>query len=153
MILETILFNTINSYDAYNVASILLFVSNISMVVFALSTIPFALKDRRTGINYTAAIITSILVSLFLEQVFCRPRPTGILRVPEESSYSFPSTHSAASFAWADFASDAAKKYRILFFAFAILVGISRIYVGVHYPTDVIVGGLLGWAIAKALKR
>jgi undecaprenyl-diphosphatase len=40
-------------------------------------------------------------------------------------------------------------QYRLIFFSIAGFIGWSRIYLGLHYPTDVIVGGLLGYGLTK----
>ena len=64
-------------------------------------------------------------------------------------SYSFPSGHSAAAFAGATLLQSCYPRGRRLFFAIALLVAFSRIYLGAHYPGDVVSGGLAGTALAK----
>ena len=63
--------------------------------------------------------------------------------------YSFPSGHTGTSFAAAVvlFLSYP-KKYSFWFLVLAFLIGFSRLYVGVHYPTDVLAGALIGTVIA-----
>jgi membrane-associated phospholipid phosphatase len=85
-----------------------------------------------------------------------RPRPEAvglnpILRTHAHSGWSFPSNHSANNFALARTISVLAPPYAAAAYIFASSVAISRIYVGVHFPSDVLVGGILGWLIASLM--
>ena len=62
---------------------------------------------------------------------------------------SFPSAHAAFSFMMATLLSLWFPRYRILFFIFAAFIGWTRIYLGLHYPTDVIIGAFIGYGITK----
>lgn len=62
----------------------------------------------------------------------------------DAGGYSFPSNHAINIFCAAVFFSYFFPKYRIPFLVFAALIGLSRIYNGVHYPSDVLVGAILG---------
>ncbi len=62
---------------------------------------------------------------------------------------SFPSAHAVFSFMMATLLSFWFPRYRIIFYVSAALIGWTRIYLGVHYPTDVIAGALLGYGITK----
>lgn len=62
---------------------------------------------------------------------------------------SFPSGHSAYAFMMATLLSHRFPRYRLIFYIVAGFIGWTRIYLGVHYPTDVIVGSLLGYGITK----
>jgi len=63
---------------------------------------------------------------------------------------SFPSAHATFSFMMATLLAHWFPRYRIIFFIIAGLIGWSRIYLCLHYPTDVIGGALLGYGITKA---
>lgn len=62
---------------------------------------------------------------------------------------SFPSAHSVFAFMMATLLSAWFPRYRIIFFVLAGFIGWTRIYLGLHYPTDVIVGSILGYGITK----
>ena len=62
---------------------------------------------------------------------------------------SFPSAHSAYTFMMATLLAFWFPRYRIIFFIIAGFIGWTRIYLGLHYPTDVVVGGFLGYGIAR----
>lgn len=66
---------------------------------------------------------------------------------------SFPSSHATNNYFAAGVLSYYFPKGRILFFTFAFLIAISRVFVGVHYPIDIIAGALLGLAIAYIIVK
>jgi undecaprenyl-diphosphatase len=78
------------------------------------------------------------------------PDPEPLVRVPD--TYSFPSGHATVSFACATVLALAVPRLRVPLFALAALIACSRVYVGVHYPLDVLAGALLGYALARALR-
>lgn len=68
-----------------------------------------------------------------------------------KTSLSFPSAHSMNIFAQAMLFSMFYPKLRIYLFLFAGLVAISRVYVGVHYPLDILFGAIIGIAIGSGV--
>jgi undecaprenyl-diphosphatase len=79
-----------------------------------------------------------------------RPVPEPLLEAP--STFSFPSGHATVAFACATVLSLAVPRLRWPLYALAALIAFSRVYVGVHYPGDVLAGAVLGVAIAIALR-
>ncbi|HEY8803561.1 MAG TPA: phosphatase PAP2 family protein, partial [Clostridium sp.] len=66
-------------------------------------------------------------------------------------SYSFPSGHTLSSFAAAEMLSMYFTQYRLVFMSIAILIAVSRLYLYVHYPTDVIAGFIMGVLCSKII--
>ena len=109
-------------------------------------------KYRTVG----AAVLTAlsfdfIAANLILKPLVARPRPFWIndyiemlVRVPQD--YSFPSGHTMASFAAAGALLFMGKRMGILAVLLAALMGISRLYFYVHFPTDVLAGAIFGLA-------
>ncbi|MCL1975639.1 MAG: phosphatase PAP2 family protein [Firmicutes bacterium] len=118
-------------------------------------------KTRYSGLFCAAALLLSFLLcNLLLKNLVARPRPYEVLAfvhplVPLLKDFSFPSGHASASFAAAmAFAySGQNKKWVIPLFALAILISISRLYVGMHYPSDVLAGLFLGLFCAWVIRR
>jgi len=78
------------------------------------------------------------------------PLPEPLVRVPKD--HSFPSGHAATSFACATILAWAAPKLAVPLYVLAAAIAFSRVYVGVHYPIDVLAGALLGVLVATALR-
>ena len=78
------------------------------------------------------------------------PDPEPLVELPP--TYSFPSGHATVSFACATVLALAVPRLRAPLFVLAALIAWSRVYVGVHYPFDVLAGAVLGVAIAIALR-
>ena len=76
--------------------------------------------------------------------------PEPLLEAP--STFSFPSGHATVAFASATILALAVPRLRWPLFALAALIAFSRVYVGVHYPGDVLAGAVLGVGIATALR-
>jgi len=81
---------------------------------------------------------------LFLEMASKLSKGPGEILDP-----SFPSAHAVFSFMMATLLALWFPRYRILFFILAAFIGWTRSYLGLHYPTDVIVGALLGYGITR----
>ncbi|MFA5916387.1 MAG: phosphatase PAP2 family protein [Burkholderiales bacterium] len=64
---------------------------------------------------------------------------------------SFPSGHTANAFMLAALLAERLRRKRYYLYGMAVLVGFSRIYLGVHYPGDVLAGGALGWSITRLM--
>ncbi|MBL7159206.1 phosphatase PAP2 family protein [Candidatus Microgenomates bacterium] len=104
---------------------------------------------------FLSLALSYILVSLFLKPVVGRMRPNFVLsgsRILGSvlDDFSFPSGHAASSFAAAFVLGKIKKQARLFFYLLALLISFSRIYIGVHYPLDVLVGVILGVIIGKA---
>ena len=92
-----------------------------------------------------------------LKYLIQRPRPPILWTLPSALSRgpgeildpSFPSAHTLYAFMMATFLADGFPRYRFVFYGVAGFVGWTRIYLGVHYPTDVIAGGILGYGLTK----
>lgn len=110
------------------------------------------IKDKRIGISICTNLAIVTLLNQILKRILQRPRPTEF-RIIEESGYSFPSGHSMVSMAFYGYLIYLTYKYiknKYIKWGLTVLlglligaIGVSRIYLGVHYTSDVIGGFLI----------
>jgi membrane-associated phospholipid phosphatase len=143
------------------------------VIPFLLAILAQGVKRRNNvGKTYFAAALWTFLIAcaaaylagvveLWMKDAIARVRPCrtieGIrLILPCPESYSMPSGHAISSFAFAVPLFYRTREYIVLFgrlypLLLAALIAFSRIYLGVHYPSDVVAGGVLGAVIGIAL--
>lgn len=124
-------------------------------------------KTRKTGIIVVAALLADlVLCNLILKNLVARVRPYDVntaiaILIKKPLDFSFPSGHTAASFAamTALFLAKM-KKAWIAALVLAVLIAFSRLYFYVHYPTDVLGGavvgilsGIIGYAIVEKIDK
>lgn len=132
---------------------IMIFITNLGFfiwIVFSLALI-INKNTRKTGIITAISIVIDLLlVNLVMKNLFGRVRPyevvEGLINIVEkQSDKSFPSGHTSIAFSfvsvtWFYFS----KKVWIPFTVLSVLIAFSRMYIGVHYPTDILGGIICG---------
>lgn len=104
-----------------------------------------------TGIS---AVIARLGVTELIRFLYHRPRPFSVLPVHQlltDNAWSFPSGHATFFFAMATAIYLYNKKWGVFFFTAAILMTISRVIAGIHYPSDIVVGALIGITVASVV--
>lgn len=126
----------------------------VSLVVLLLAVAAFA-PGKRPGMCCAVNLVLVVVINQVLKFIIQRPRPDGF-RLATASGFSFPSGHSMAAMAffgllaWLVWKYEADRRLRRLYatgFALVIvMIGVSRIYLGVHYASDVLGGFCLSMA-------
>jgi undecaprenyl-diphosphatase len=136
--------------------------SFIGLVYIAILVVPLLWHWERRELAFDAAVLILFtgLCTFVLKLMLMRDRPFDLLTDVNMLSCPFagasgpamPSGHTARAFTIATLLSLAARpRWRPIAFGMASLVGLSRIYLGVHWPSDVMAGALLGTTLAMAV--
>lgn len=148
--------NQVHAYASPGLTKAMIFISFLGgdglTAAAILSVIAFlALHWRRAALWMVVTILGALVLDLSLKYAFHRPRPVPFF-VPVPYTYSFPSGHSLFSFCFYGVLAGLLtrrirpRRWRVLIWTLAALlvaaIGLSRIYLGVHYPSDVIAGYL-----------
>ena len=114
----------------------------------------FFQKYKRSGITYFLFLILSVSMSDFIggkiKKIVLRPRPfqvietQTILKAEAKENRSFYSNHSSNNFTAATYLTAFFPGGQIYFFAIATTIALTRVHVGVHYPSDILAGALMG---------
>ncbi len=115
------------------------------------------MSDKKQVLRAAVALVLAFFLTDVLKIVVARPRPeeavNGWFFNTPADVYSFPSKHASISFALATSTIPHKRALGLIAGAFAVLISISRIYLGAHYWTDVIAGAILGIAISYATEK
>lgn len=166
LILKDVLINEITTYDNsvynfinnhfikesnHNIAKVLTFLgSTLGIIIFAIIAV-IVVKGKKNKIAISLNLVSVVAINQIVKFIVSRPRP-NVLRIVEETGYSFPSGHSMVSLSFYGFLvylickntnNRLIKVLTILCAALIVLgIGFSRIYLGVHYASDVLAGYL-----------
>lgn len=149
------IYNLIINLMNSNTTAIMMFASYlgsaVTLIVLSIGFI-FLLKDKRDSKYISINLVLVFLLNRILKSIIARPRPQ-VLRLVQESGYSFPSGHSMVSMGFYGFLmyliyikiKNKKIKYPLIILLSVLIfsIGISRIYLGVHYATDVIGGFII----------
>ncbi len=117
-------------------------------VIGAILVVSFFIKKNRL-------MVISSAISVFLSRIVITEPLKRILNItrPNGEPFSFPSGHSAIVFTIAMAVFYFNKKWGIIAFISAILVGIGRVWIGVHRPIDILAGALIGILSGIIIKK
>ena len=110
-------------------------------------------KNRKSGVFLLAGLAAGVLIgNLTLKPLIARPRPCWLdesvqLLIANPTDYSFPSGHTLSSVIGATMLTKANRKFGIAAIPLAALIAFSRLYLYVHFPTDILGAAVLGVAI------
>lgn len=158
--------NDLAKFDNFVYDIVSVFISNTMTTIFKVITnlggtwvlilltmsVLIGIKNRKYGFFMTLNLVIVFILNLSLKNFFSRPRPIDINLITEWG-YSFPSGHSMISAAFYGYIifliknSELEKRKKwilsIILFVLVILIGLSRIYLGVHFASDVLGGFLI----------
>jgi len=156
LIYSSITKNLSNSY--INIMRVITSIGSFYVILIICLTLLFIPSTtKQYGIPIVIVVLISFVLNIILKNIFIRPRP-DVLKLAVASGYSFPSGHAMVSsslysmlifLGWKNINSH---KVRIItsvfFFSLILLIGFSRIILGVHYFGDIMVGWMLGLLIS-----
>lgn len=146
----------IETFKSDTITKILKFITQFGSALY-FTIVSFILivliKNKKNKLLIPSNVLLVTVINLIIKEIIKRPRP-NVTRLVKESGYSFPSGHSMTSLAFYGFLiyliyKNIQNKYLkwtliILLTLLIFLIGFSRIYLGVHYASDVIAGFLAG---------
>ena len=126
-----------------------LFSSLVWLLFFVIDFIVGLFKKIKRLLLLSYSIFINFVIVAGLKHLVMRQRPDYLLNLPmaPHTVYSFPSGHTAMAFLFAVMVGSYYPKYKWWLIALAFIVGLSRIYIGAHYLSDVVAGALIGTGV------
>lgn len=163
--LDVAILEAIHSFSSPFLDSTFAFLTNfggligISILTIILTLILLRRQRRTAALQVFVGVIGAVGLNVLAKSIFVRERPQLWERIVTENFYSFPSGHAMASSALAFTIILLCWNTRwrlfsiVLGSAYILLIGVSRLYLGVHYPSDILGGWLLSavWVLLVAL--
>ena len=162
----TILFLLSLSYDNdmflfFSNSRVLLFdllfsvITNFGVVAVTLFLIPLLInhkKDKKFTYLLFAAFIVSFFLSFIMKITISSARPVEIVNpILKGLDYSFPSMHAMIAFSLLPIILSKKSKFNGFFAIFAVLVALSRVYLGYHFLSDIVLGAFAGYFIGDII--
>ncbi len=161
-VVDNALSQTVYSWRNPGLTEIMIFISLLGadIIVFAAGLFTIFLtwkKHKREAILFVTVLIIGLLINIILKVIFQRPRPDMDPIMDLSSSYSFPSGHAMNAFIFYSvmsyfvyhFTHNKLLSIGVTVFSLLLilLIGFSRVYLGVHYPSDVLAGFIAGFFV------
>lgn len=108
-------------------------------------------KKREWALPLGLGITFSYAITYILKFIIARPRPLGIIKtlpLINLVDYSFPSSHAAVAFAALPILNKTYPRLKWLWILSSLFIAFSRIYIGVHYLSDVLAGAFIGYFVS-----
>lgn len=140
---------------------LMILISNKMRFVFLLILVILLFKKRNATIEAVVSIMITLLMHFIIKLFYFKPRPfidrrVGIL-IPSKFDSTFPSKHTLLTFAVSTIVLFYQRILGFIMFGFSFLTGLSRIWVGHHYPSDIagsaVLGSFTSMIIHKLLQR
>lgn len=121
------------------------------IVIAIITTLLFLYKKNYPKlIILWATLATSVIITYILKNIIQRSRPLVEILI-QKTGYSFPSGHTTLAFAVLPLLNKEFPKLKYLWISFATLIAFSRLYLGIHFPSDVIAGAIIGYLIGNLI--
>jgi undecaprenyl-diphosphatase len=144
--LEVQILHMLNSYPILDPLMVFLSVIGEGPLWVLIGLYLYLSGSKGKAVNFGLMLLSVWVTATLLKSWLMVPRPEDVRFVVEASGYSMPSIHSGMAFAAAMFLHSMAEKYSSLLWAGALIMAVSRVFAGVHYPSDVLAGAVLGVA-------
>ena len=156
MSFELVLIQIVDSFRLDLLTEVFVGLTALGSVAFAFVLISSLFLSGEKKFGKITAVAYGLMASTVYSLKFLvgRPRPEiADNLVHTATTHSFPSGHTASAFVLATMLCSKKPEMKYFFFGLAAIVGISRVYLGVHYPSDILVGGLIGIGAGKIMLK
>jgi undecaprenyl-diphosphatase len=136
---------------------VMLLVTNIATLYIGVPiilAIVYLKGNKKLFADLVIALVAGIALTLLLKMVIARPRPEDIVNISFWASAtfsSFPSDHASTAFAMFGVIGHHLRKHKVWMYLLAALIAFSRVYLGVHFPTDVVAGAFIGIVVSQTV--
>jgi len=136
-----------NQYLTYFFEQISNFTFIFSIVALYTTFILYLEENKKAILPLWITLVITLAITIFMKILIARTRPNDLNFVFSGFDYSFPSQHTAFAFAVLPIIFRLFPKYKWHYLTFACIIAFSRIYLNVHYLSDVVAGALIGYLI------
>lgn len=161
MNLDYKIFKLINQFAGENLIfdNFVILITNYGIIFLALVLTWLWFSKKNTRCQKRKEVLLALIIGLIaicitelIGSIYFRPRPfvthdVNLLISKLSTDTSFPSTHSTGSFALAFSILKTNKSLGVVLLVFSVLMALSRVFVGVHYPSDVLAGAIISYAV------
>ena len=132
------------------------FITNFGVVFVFMLIVPIIAvysRDKKSSYTLLLAFIAAFALAFVMKLIFLRQRPDYVITYPltQIINYSFPSMHALVVFALLPILIQHLPQQKNFWISFAFLVALSRVYLGFHFLSDVVFGGLAGYFLGGFL--